>query len=277
MKIREAMRPGPWMTSQARKRIVHQAPFHDAGHGFDEFGLYPPYLATVITAARPLYERYFRVDSLGIENIPADGPVILVGNHGGVLPVDGALLCLDVLFNTDPPRIPRAVADRFVPRLPLISTIFARLGVVSGTRPNVRRLLERGELLALWPEGVSGPAKPFRERYQIQRWSVGFAELAIRYRAQVVPVAIIGPEESWPLLARVRAFHGFGVPYLPIPLSPLPLPTRCRIRYGTPMTLGRVSADGDDPELVKAAAHDVRRALEQLIADARHARRGVFR
>lgn len=255
-------------------RIVHSSSFHDEGYGFDIFGLYPPALASAVTASAPIYERYFHVDSLGVQHIPATGPVILVANHGGVLPVDAAMLCLDVLRRSEPPRIPRAVADHFVPRLPLVSTLFARLGVVSGTRANVRRLLERGELIAIFPEGVSGPAKPFRERYRLQSWSVGFAELAIRYGAPVVPVAIVGAEESWPVLGKLRALRAFGAPYFPIPVSPVPLPAHYHLRYGTPMAL---AGDADDPDVVSRAAGEVKLELEKLLAIALEARRGVFR
>jgi 1-acyl-sn-glycerol-3-phosphate acyltransferase len=192
-------------------RLAREALFHDAGHGYDVFGLHAPTLATAVSAAAPLYDWYFRVDSQGIEHVPAAGPAILVANHGGVLPIDAAMMCLDVLRRTDPPRIPRPVADHFVPRLPFVSTLFARLGVVSGTRANVRALLDQGELIAVWPEGVSGPAKPFKDRYRIKEWRVGFAELAIRYHVPVVPIAIVGAEESWPLalklVARVSAGH----------------------------------------------------------------------
>ena len=253
------------------------APFFDEGHGYDVFGLHPPSLARVVAASRPVYERYFRVDSEGIEKIPARGPAIVVGNHGGMLPVDSAMLCLDILMRMDPPRIPRAVADHFVPRLPLVSTLFARLGVVSGTRANVRRLLERGELVAIWPEGVSGPAKPFRQRYELQRWSVGFAELALRYGAPVIPVATLGAEESWPVLARFRGLRAFGAPYVPIPMSPVPLPTHYHIRYGAPIRFDAEPEAADDPRTVASAAEQVRDALERLITDARDVRRGVFR
>lgn len=265
------------MASTTFTRIAADAPFYDAGHGYDEFGLHPPALASVVDGARPIYESYFRVDSVGISHVPPSGPTILVANHAGMLPIDGALLCLDVLMRTNPPRIPRAVSDHFVPRLPLVSTMFARLGVVSGTRTNVRHLLARGELLAIWPEGITGPAKRFRDRYRIQAWRVGFAELAIRYRAVVVPVAIIGAEEAWPLLGKLRGLPAFGVPYVPIPATPVPLPTHVRLRYGAPIDFGRDPADADDPDIVAAAAHETREALEQSIADALAARRGVFR
>ncbi|HWO22159.1 MAG TPA: lysophospholipid acyltransferase family protein [Kofleriaceae bacterium] len=268
-------------TARTFARIAREAPFHDEGYGFDVFGLHPPSLARAVRASRFFYERYFRVDSAGAEHIPAAGPVILVANHGGVLPVDGAMLCLDVLRQTEPPRIPRAVADHFVPRLPLVSTLVARMGVVAGTRANVRHLLGRGELIVIFPEGVTGPGKPFRERYQIQDWRVGFAELAIRYGAAIVPVAIIGAEESWPMLHKVTALRAFGTPYLPILASPVPLPVRFHLRYGAPIRLAAEPAAADDPRAVAAAAAEARAALEQLIAQARAARErglgGLFR
>ncbi len=248
--------------------------FHDEGYGFDAFGLHPPSLAGAVHAAAPLYDHYFRVDSSGAEHIPGTGPVILVANHGGVLPVDAAILCLDVLRQTQ--RIPRPITDHFVPRLPIASTLLARLGVVSGTRANVRYLLERGELIAIWPEGVTGPAKRYRDRYQLQAWRVGFAELAIRHRAAVVPVAIVGAEESWPMLGKLRT-HLFGTPYLPIPASPLPLPARFHLHYGTAIELDYSPAAADDPMIVAAVANRVRDELEGQLAVALALRTGVFR
>jgi 1-acyl-sn-glycerol-3-phosphate acyltransferase len=267
------------MNAAIFQRIARDAPFSNAGHGFDLFGLHPPTLAKISWFSAPLYERYFRVESEGIEHIPERGPAILVANHAGVLPVDAALLCLDVLRRADPPRIPRPIVEHFVPRIPVVATAFARCGAVSGTRTNVSYLLEHEELLAIWPEGLSGPAKHFRDRYRLQRWSVGFAEYAIRYRAPIIPVAILGAEESWPLAARLRTIRAFGAPYWPIPYVPLPLPAHYRIQYGKPMRLDRdhVPADADDPETVAAAAERVRAALQQRIEDARNARRGLFR
>ncbi|HTR50402.1 MAG TPA: lysophospholipid acyltransferase family protein [Kofleriaceae bacterium] len=265
------------MDPRTFERIAREAPFDDAGHGFDVFGFHPPALASAVSAAAPLYERYFRVDSVGAERIPATGPAILVANHAGVLPVDAAVLCLDVLRRTEPPRVPRAIADHFVPHLPFVGTWFARLGVVSGTRANVSHLLERGELVALWPEGVAGVAKRFRDRYRLAAWRVGFAELAIRHRAPVLPVAVLGAEESWPLARKLDRVRIFGAPYWPIPVVPLPLPAHYHLRYGTVLQLGRSAADADDPHAVAEAAETVRAALQQLVDDSRLARRGVFR
>jgi 1-acyl-sn-glycerol-3-phosphate acyltransferase len=253
--------------------------FHDEGDGYDLFGLHLPTVARVISAARPLYERYFRVVSHGAEHIPATGPAVLAANHGGALPVDGAMLCLDVLLQSRPTRIPRPIADRFVPLLPFVSTLMARMGAVSGTRTNVRRLLERGELLVIWPEGTAGVAKRFGQRYRLQDWRVGHAELAIRHRAPVVPVAVLGAEESWPLLARIRRFHLFGAPYLPIPAAPFPLPAHYHIYYGppVPLHLDYPAGAADDPRVLAEAASRVRRAVQQLIHHGLARRRAVFR
>ncbi len=272
-----ALAPDPGMPSAVFDRITKQAVFHDAGHGYDEFGLRPSYLARALEAGRGVYERYFRVESTGAHHIPEAGPTILIANHGGILPVDAAMLCMDVLMRTEPPRIPRAIGDHFISRLPIVSTMFSRLGVVSGARANARCLLDRGELLAIWPEGVTGPAKAFRDRYTIKTWRVGFAELAIRHRATIVPVAIVGSEESWPLLGKLERVHPFGAPYLPIPASPLPLPAHYRVRYGAPIHLGHEPADAVDPDLVAAAASKVRVEVERLLAESLALRKGVFR
>lgn len=250
--------------------------FHDAGYGYDVFGLSPPLMRRAAALGAPLYEHYFRVESRGVEHIPASGAAIIVANHGGVLPVDAAMLCLDVLRNT--PRIPRAIADHFVPRLPLVSSLFARLGVVSGTPANVRRLLEDGELVAIWPEGVAGPAKPFALRYELQHWRVGFAEHAIRHRAPIIPAAIVGAEESWPLALRLPV-RAFGSPYLPVPMTPVPLPARYHIRYGSPIRIDdtQVHRDADDPETVAALAGRARAAVARLVSDTLAERHGVFR
>lgn len=239
-------------------------PFHDEGFGYDVFGLHPPAVERALRAAMPLYRHYFAVESHGIENIPMQGPAILVANHGGILPIDAAMLWTDVTHQTR--RYLRIIADRFIPRLPFVSTLFARTGVVSGTHANVRRLLERVELLAVFPEGVTGPAKHFRDRYELQDWRVGHAELAIRYQVPVIPVAIIGAEESWPVLLRLH-WKLFGAPYLPIPMAPLPLPVRFRIHYGRPVELHREHppADADDPACLAAAAAQTRLAVADLV------------
>jgi 1-acyl-sn-glycerol-3-phosphate acyltransferase len=197
--------------------------------------MHPDWVVAMRALSAPLYRHYFRVGSYGADRVPSKGPAILVANHAGTLPIDALMLCFDVLEHTEPPRIPRCITDRFVPKLPFVGATFSRLGAVNGTLGNVRHLLEAGELCLIFPEGLRAIGKPFRDRYRLQRWHVGHAELALRYRVPVIPVAIIGSEEQWPQLARIDAARLFGIPYLPIPATPLPLPVHYRIHYGTPM------------------------------------------
>ncbi|MEN0062796.1 MAG: lysophospholipid acyltransferase family protein [Myxococcota bacterium] len=253
--------------------------FRDAGHGYDSFGMHPDFVAMGDALTGPLHRRYFRVKSYGVEHVPAEGSAILAANHSGTLPVDGMMLWADVLQKTDPPRNARAVADYFVSTLPIVSTLFARCGVVTGSRGNARALLEAGELLIIFPEGTPGIGKPFSHRYQLQDWRVGHCELAIRHRAPVVPVAIVGAEEQMPQVARIPLPKVSPVPYLPVPATPLPLPVRYHIYYGEPLRFDQEyePRDADDPDLVRNAALRVRDAVQALINQGLEQREGIFR
>lgn len=240
----------------------------DAGHGYDPFGLHADWLALGLMVTGLLYRRWFRVESHGIERVPRSGPVVLAANHGGMLPLDAMMVWADLLRRTDPPRVPRPVVDHFVPLLPFVSTFFSRVGAVGGSRGNVHRLLQRGELVLIFPEGTTGVGKPRSQRFRLQAWRVGHAEMAIRHRAPVVPVAILGPDEQFPLVWNAP-LHAFGAPYLPISLTPLPLPVRYVIRYGEPLHLhaGTQPDDADDPAVLRHAAERVRAAEQSLIDD----------
>jgi 1-acyl-sn-glycerol-3-phosphate acyltransferase len=243
--------------------------------GFDVFGRHPDAVARAQQLGAFWYDTYFRVASEGFEHLPTTGPAILVANHSGTLPIDAALLWLDVGRRTG--RTLRTIADRFVPMLPFVGTVFSRTGVVSGTHANVRRLLRDRELLAIFPEGVAGPAKPFAMRYELQHWRVGHVEHAIRYRVPIIPVAIIGAEEAWPVLLRLRGLRMFGSPYLPVPMTPLPLPFAIHIHYGEPIDLHErhpVEA-ADDPAVVAEGADLVKGRVAALVARGLEARRSL--
>ena len=251
--------------------------YHDAGHGFDTFGLSPEWVAMASGLTRPLYEHYFRVRSVDSHHIPSSGGAILAANHSGTLPFDGAMLYLDVLKRTDPPRVARVVADTFVPILPFVSVFFSRCGVVAGSRGNVRRLLEREELMMIFPEGTPGIGKLYKQRYQLQKWRVGHCVLAIRHQVPVIPVGIVGPEEQMPQIGRIN-LNLFGAPYLPITATPLPLPVRYHIYYGAPIPMGELyrPEDADDPSVVQSAADEVREAVDALLKRGLSERTGVF-
>jgi len=242
--------------------------FQDAGHGYDAFGMHPSFIALGQAIADPMYRRYFRVISTGHEHIPDVGPAIIASNHSGNVPLDGAMIWTDIIRKTNPPRVARAIADHFVPSLPWVGTLFARSGMVGGSRGNARTLIEAGEMLLIFPEGTPGIVKPFAKRYQLQKFRVGHTELAIRHGAPIVPVGVVGAEEQLPqLLVSRRLGKPLGVPELPIPAVPIPLPVRYRIYYGPPIPVHEdyTPDQADDPEVLKEAAGRVKAAVNDLI------------
>ena len=212
--------------------------------GYDCFGANAEGSELALAVTRPMYERYFRVKSYGAENIPAEGAAIVAVNHSGTLPFDAFMLHADILRHTS--RRPRTVIDRFVPRLPFFGTLVSRAGGINGTRRNVEHVLRTGQLLVVFPEGTIGIGKKFSERYRITAWRAGHAELALAFRAPVVPTAIVGAEEQMPIVARLDGVKVFGAPYLPVPATPFPLPVRYHIRFGEPVALHE-RLDGDPP------------------------------
>ncbi len=265
------------LSPEARERLKSLR-FRDAGHGYDAFGLHPEVVAFGEVVLAPLYDRYFRVSSYGCaEAVPASGPAVLAANHSGAIPIDGAMLWLDILRRSQPARVPRAVADHFVPMIPLLGTLFARGGMVGGSRGNARVLLEAGELLMIFPEGVPGVAKNFRDRYKLQEWRMGHVELAIRHGAPVIPVGIVGPEEQMPQIGRIP-IQLAGLPFIPVTLTPLPLPVRYHIHYGEPIRTDRDyrPEHADDPAAVREAAARVKAAVQALLDAGLAQRQGIF-
>ena len=252
---------------------------NDAGHGYDVLGLQPASVAAAVALLRPIYEGWFRVQSHGAEHIPEQGAAILAANHSGMLPIDAVMITLDAIRHTTPPRVPRSVGEAFIPFLPWLGTALSRAGMVSGSRGNFRHLLDTGELVLVFPEGVPGISKGFAHRYELQEWRVGHVELAIRHRAPVIPVAVIGAEESWMQVAKLERVHPFGAPFLPIPLTPFPLPVRYHIHYGEPLRLYEQFSYDEalDPEVARTAADLVKAEVEKLIERGRQQRSGWFR
>ena len=221
-----------------------------------------------------LYKHYFRVKSYHADRIPRTGPAILAGNHSGNLPIDGMMLWMDVLNQTDPPRVARPIADHFVSTLPFVSAFFARVGVVGGSRGNARKLLEGGDLLMIFPEGTPGIVKPGDAGSAIPTGTCG---LAIRHRAHR-PGGFVGGEEQLPLTSSRRLGRLFDIPALPIPAVPFPLPVRYHIHYGEPIHVEQeFSPDqADDPEVVESVARRVQAAVQALVDEGLRIRNGVF-
>jgi 1-acyl-sn-glycerol-3-phosphate acyltransferase len=246
-------------------------------YGVDPYGMDLEYVLAAVAPFVWLYRRYFRVELHGLENVPADGRVLLVANHSGQLPLDAAMLAVALLIEKDPPRLARALVEKWVATLPFVSAFYARLGQVVGTPENCRRLLAADEALLVFPEGVRGLNKPFSERYRLQPFGHGFMRLALEAGAPIVPVGVIGAEEQSPALFDVKWLARLlSMPSFPITatLLPLPLPTRYRIHFGEPMRFTG-SPDDEDSELERKVA-EVQAAVQGLLHKGLAERTGIF-
>jgi 1-acyl-sn-glycerol-3-phosphate acyltransferase len=246
-------------------------------YGVDPFGFDLDYALAAIAPLLWLYKRYFRVEVHGVERVPAEGRVLLVGNHSGQLPFDAAMIGLSLLVERDPPRVLRALVERWVPTLPFFSTAMARLGQVVGTPDNCRRLLAAEEALLTFPEGVRGLNKPWSERYRLQKFGRGFMRLALEANAPIVPVGFVGAEEQSPAIADLQPLARLlSMPALPLTptLLPLPLPVRHHVWFGEPLHF-EGSPEAEDPEIDEKVGR-VRDAVAALLAEGLAARRGIF-
>jgi 1-acyl-sn-glycerol-3-phosphate acyltransferase len=247
-------------------------------YGIDPFGLDLDYAVGAIAPLLWLYERYFRVELHGVDRVPGEGAVLLVSNHSGQLPFDAAMIGMALLTERDPPRVMRALVERWVPTLPFYSTIMARLGQVVGTPDNCRRLLAAGEAILTFPEGVRGLNKPWSERYRLQRFGRGFMRLALEAGVPILPVGVVGAEEQAPALADLKPLARLlGMPAFPITptILPFPLPARHRIWFGEPMRF-EGSPEAEDPE-IEEKVEQVRAAVAALLTRGLAERRGIFR
>jgi 1-acyl-sn-glycerol-3-phosphate acyltransferase len=257
----------------------------------DEFGHDPKYEARFLPFFDFLYRTYFRVDAEGIEHIPAAGRCLLVSNHsGGPLPYDGIMLRTTVrreLVGAAEPRELRWLAEDFIYHLPFVGTAMNRLGAVRACQENAERLLARGDLVAVFPEGAKGIGKLFRERYRLQRFGRGgFIRLCLRTQTPIVPAAIVGAEEANPMLYRLEYMAKvLGVPYLPItptfpalgPLGLLPAPTKWKVVFGEPIHFDAYGPEAaDDDLLVGRLAERVRATIQAMLDRALAGRSSIW-
>jgi 1-acyl-sn-glycerol-3-phosphate acyltransferase len=264
------------LSDEERRRIAAIAHLAGGDAAYDRFGLSADVVRNTLPIMTALYRIYFRVQSEGHENIPSRGPVIIAGNHAGVLPFDAAMVVTDMLLQCDPPRLGRTVVDRWAGTLPWVNIFYARGGQVIGTRENFSDLLASGQTVVVLPEGMSGAIKPFSERYRLQDFRVGFIEQALAAGVPIVPTAVVGSDDQMPVLFDLSRFaKRLGLPLLPItptfpwfgPLGLLPYPVSYQIVYGEPLRFYERYGpeDAKDPELLRFLSRQVRRAVQRLI------------
>jgi 1-acyl-sn-glycerol-3-phosphate acyltransferase len=239
----------------------------------DDFGFDVEWTESLLPFFRVLYDHYWRVQTIGMQNVPADGRALLVSNHAGVLPFDGAMIRTAIMVEHPQPRHARAlIMDAFF-GVPFISWFLRRTGNTLAHPGDAERLLERDELVLVFPEGVKGTGKPYRERYHLRRFGRGgFAQIALRTRAPIIPVSVVGSEELYPMLANVGAVAKMiGMPYFPItplfpllgPVGVLPLPSSWVIEFHDPIPVDEYAPDSaEDPATVMRISDQVRDVIQ---------------
>ena len=246
-------------------------------YGVDPFGLELDFTKAAIAPALWLYRTYFRVQTHGIEQVPA-GRVMLVANHSGQLPLDGAMIGMALLLEGEPPRVVRAMVEKWAPTLPFVAPFFARIGQVVGTPENCRRLLAAGETIMVFPEGTRGLNKTYDKRYRLQEFGSGFMRIALETSTPIVPVAVVGAEEQAPAFFDFKSVaKAIGFPSLPVTptLLPLPLPVKYHLWFGAPLRVAGTAED-DDAELDRKVS-DVKHAIEALLERGLASRASIFR
>jgi 1-acyl-sn-glycerol-3-phosphate acyltransferase len=253
----------------------------------DEWGRSERVRAVARLLYNPVYAKWFRAEWQGLDRIPSSGGALLIGNHAGAIPCDAPVVMHGI--ETELGRPVYGLADYFFRTVPVVGTLWSRAGGVPARPDNAYRILhDQGQLALVFPEGVKGPSKPYAERYQLQRFGRGgFVEIAMRAGVPVVPIAIVGSEETMPVLWQVPAVaHALGLPYFPVTanmllLGPLglviPFPAKFRLRVLEPVTFDVPPDQSRYPKSrVMEEAERIRVALQEAVSDMLSERRSVW-
>jgi 1-acyl-sn-glycerol-3-phosphate acyltransferase len=253
----------------------------------DEFG-FDPEVTEKLTLAllRPIAEKWFRIEVRGVENIPDEGGALIVSNHSGTVPVDALMTTVAVHDHTG--RFLRLLGADLVFRMPFVGQMARRGGATLACNEDAERMLSRGELVGVWPEGFKGIGKPFKQRYKLQRFGRGgFVSAALRTGVPIVPLSVVGAEEIYPLVGNIPALARLlGVPYVPItplfpllgPLGMIPLPSKWLLEFGEPIRTDELGgAAAEDPMLVFNLTDQVRETIQQTLYSLLMQRDSVWR
>ncbi len=254
----------------------------------DEFGFDPDLTDHVLLPLlRPLFEKWFRVESQGLENVPSSGGGLVVANHSGTVPIDALMTTVALHDHHPAERRLRLLGADLVFDMPFIGSVSRKMGTTLACNEDAERLLSAGELVGVFPEGFKGIGKPFRERYTLQRFGRGgFVTAALRTGAPIIPCAIVGAEEIYPMIGNAKtAARLLGLPYFPItptfpllgPLGLLPLPSKWLIAFGEPIeTASYGPGAAEDPMLVFNLTDQVRENIQHSLYQLLLQRRSVF-
>jgi 1-acyl-sn-glycerol-3-phosphate acyltransferase len=255
-------------------------------YAVDEFGFDPEFTTKIyLPVLRRLADSWFRVEIRGAENLPVDCSALLVANHAGTLPLDGMIL--QTVVYDEIGRHVRMLGADLIFKTPYSHDLARKTGTTLACQEDAERLLASNQLVAVFPEGFKGLGKPYADRYKLQRFGRGgFVAAAIQAQVPIIPIAIVGSEEIYPLIARAPALaRALGVPYFPItplfpwfgPLGMIPLPSKWIIQFGEAITTDELGPGAaDDPMIVFNITDQVRETIQQTLYALLMQRRSAF-
>jgi len=253
---------------------VAQAPMDLNFYGYDPWGFNTDVARRALVVMALLYRYYFRACTYGIENLPSDR-VLVISNHAGQVAIDAAMISAAAVLEGRPPRILRGMGEYWLPTLPLFNVLMARVGSVVGTPKNAVDLLQHGEAVIAFPEGVRGMNKSFSERYKLKEFGLGFMRLALQTNTPIVPVAVVGSEEQAPSFGNFKPLARLlGMPAFPLVITPFPFPVRYHIYFGEPMEF-RGNANDED-QVIEAKVEEVKARIRSMLESGLRKRKSVF-
>jgi 1-acyl-sn-glycerol-3-phosphate acyltransferase len=270
-------RVGPFEAERVREALDLLRRRAIGAYEVDEFGFDRELTERVLAPLiRPVYQYYWRAEWLGMRNVPSKGGAVLVGNHGGTLPVDALVMKFGVLDRHPAHRHIRLLAADLAFRMPFVGPLARKMGNTLACEDDALRLLDAGELVGVFPEGFKGAGKGWRNRYKLQRFGRGgFVEIALRAGVPIVPVAIVGAEEIYPMIGNAKGLARlFGLPYAPVtptfpllgPLGLIPLPSKWIVEFGRPIRTDRFGPDAaSDAMLIFELTDRIRDTIQQML------------
>ena len=259
----------PWLSGLAgfaRRRLMRE-------FEVDEFGFDPELnSALIMPAALALYRNWFRISMRGLDNIPGSGGALIVANHSGVLPIDALMLQAGIFSEHPQRRTLRLLGADLVYTLPGLASIARRSGHTRADPEQAHQLLTAGQLVGTFPEGFKGIGKPFSERYRLQRFGRGgFVRTAVQAKVPIIPCAIVGAEEIYPMIGNAEALaKALRLPYFPVtplfpwlgPIGAVPLPSTWIIEFSKPVPTCDLAIGDDDDEQLADLADQVRDTIQ---------------
>jgi 1-acyl-sn-glycerol-3-phosphate acyltransferase len=242
-------------------------------NGYDEFGTNLDVISKVGSVLLFIYKNYFKTDSHGIENIPEDGPGLIVSNHAPILPFDAAMIWMAGLVALDKPRFIRTIVNKSIPGIPGGSVLVIRGGQIVGCDENVRKVFENQNLIVVFPTGAEGDVHTIFDKYKVDKFTVGFMEYALKYRTPIIPTCVTGSEEAAMTLGKLD-LNFLGFKHLPLtPLFPwlgllglVPLPSKFDIYFDSPIHYYEEHPDAmAEPKQVRELVDGLRSHIQGML------------